>query len=538
MDYWFSAKLKCRNWWYNEIGIPKTLGAAFILLEEQLSEDEKHSAIEVMRAAKFGMTGQNKVWLAGNVLIRALLEDDGQLVKAARDTIASEICTGRREGIMNDWSFHQHGPQQQFGNYGLAYISGMSFFCRLFQGTAYAFDGRQMAILHSLVDEGYRWIIWNRSMDISALGRQFFHHAPVHKAYGLAFAAANLGLDGFPREGNPLVGHKHFDDSDYAVHRSKNWMGTVKMSSNRVIGTELVNEDNLKGYYLGDGATYFYVRGDEYLDVFPFWDWRKVPGVTSYEDEAPIPTVKVTKSNNRSYLVGGLSDGKRGMAAMELNRDGLKAYKSYLFMDDYVVCLGTGIRADTALCVTTSIDQRVKKGELWAWMEGNWRKVAGKEFFLRKDARFFHDRTGYIVLGEDTLVAEAGKRTGRWCDFMKMYKPVTVAGEVMSLHLRHGVRPEEAKYQYLVFPGSSKEKLETFDATKEVRVLRNDTVAQVLQIPSESHGYWMVVYQKKEIAVDGKSFVPPCPGLYYVEQTAHGLEKRLEAPFRMADDME
>ncbi len=538
LAYWFSAKLKCRNWWYNEIGVPKTLGPAFILLEEQLSVEEKQFAIEVMSDAKFGMTGQNKVWLAGNVLIRALLENNEQLVKAARDTIVSEICTGRKEGIKDDWSFHQHGPQQQFGNYGLAYVSGMSFFCRLFQGTTYAFDKRQMAILHSLVNKGYRWIIWNRYMDISSLGRQFFHHAQIHKAYGLAFAAADLGLDGFPKEGNPLVGHKHFDDSDYTVHRSKNWMGTVKMSSNRVIGTELVNEDNLKGYYLGDGATYFYVRGDEYLDVFPFWDWRKIPGTTSYEDVNPVPNVKVMKSNNRSSLVGGLSDGKRGMTAMELDRDGLKAYKSYLFMDDYIVCLGAGIQADTTLCVTTSIDQRVKKGELLAWIEGNWRKVAEREFFIQKDMRFFHDQTGYIILGEDTLVAEAGKRTGRWCDFMKMYKPATVDGEVVSLHLRHGVRPEYAKYQYLVFPGSSKEKLEAFDVAKEVKVIRNDAVAQVLQIPSEGNGYWVAAYQNKKIVVDGKSFIPKCPGIYYVERTKHGLEEKLEAPFRLINDAE
>lgn len=137
------------------------------------------------------------------------------------------------------------------------------------------------------------------------------NHAQVHKAYGLAFAAADLGMGGFPKAGNPLVGHKHFDDSDYTVHRSKDWMGTVKMSSHRVVGTELVNEDNLKGYYLGDGATYFYVRGDEYLDVFPFWDWRKIPGVTSYEDQSPVPTVRERKSNNSTFLVGGLSDGRK-----------------------------------------------------------------------------------------------------------------------------------------------------------------------------------------------------------------------------------
>lgn len=533
LAYWFSTEPKCRNWWYNQIGLPKTLGAAFVLLEEQLSAEEKQAAIKVMENAKFGMTGQNKVWLAGNVLIRALLQNDGQLAKAARDTIASEICTGRKEGIKDDWSFHQHGPQQQFGNYGLAYISGMSFFSRLFQGTSYQFDRQQLAIFHSLVNEGYRWIIWNRYMDVSSLGRQFFHHAQVHKAYGLAFAAADLGLKGFPKAGNLLVGHKHFDDSDYTVHRSKDWMGTVKMSSNRVIGTELVNEDNLKGYYLGDGATYFYVRGDEYLDVFPFWDWRKIPGVTSYEDVAPIPMAKGMKTNNKTSLVGGLSDGQRGMTVMELNRDGLKAYKSYLFADDFVVCLGTGIQADTTLCVTTSVDQRLKEGELLVRTKSGWREVIGKESFAQKELRFFHDHTGYIIIGKDTLVTEVGKRTGRWCDFMKMYKPSIVEGEVVSLHLRHGVRPKEARYQYLVFPGSSKEKLEKFDVEKEVIVLRNDATAQVVQVPSIGKGYWVAVYQKKEIVVAGKIFTPEQPGVYYVEHTVQGLKKKLEAPFKL-----
>lgn len=34
-----------------------------------------------MMNSSFGMTGQNKVWLAGNVLIRALLQNDWQLAK-------------------------------------------------------------------------------------------------------------------------------------------------------------------------------------------------------------------------------------------------------------------------------------------------------------------------------------------------------------------------------------------------------------------------------------------------------------------------
>ena len=221
LNYWFSTKPVCPNWWYNQIGIPKTMGAAFILLEDELSPAEKQSAIEVMEHAKFGMTGQNKVWLAGNVLIRALLQNDYLLVKEARDLITSEIVAGGKEGIKEDWSFHQHGAQQQFGNYGLSFLSGMSFFSGLFSGTSLAFDDGQMSALRTLLADGYRWIIWRGEMDINSLGRQLFHNAPVHKALSVGFVALTLGnkefiADNFPprKSGSMFTGHKHFWQSD------------------------------------------------------------------------------------------------------------------------------------------------------------------------------------------------------------------------------------------------------------------------------------------------------------------------------------
>ncbi len=45
------------------------------------------------------MTGQNKVWLAGNVLIRGLLLNDAELIKEARENICSEIVLGQKEGF-------------------------------------------------------------------------------------------------------------------------------------------------------------------------------------------------------------------------------------------------------------------------------------------------------------------------------------------------------------------------------------------------------------------------------------------------------
>lgn len=531
LGYWFRVKPKCLNWWQNEIGVPKTLGPACILIEDELSDSEKQGIIDVVSAARFKMTGQNKVWLAGNVLIRGLLQNDECLVKMARDTIMSEIAVGRAEGIKSDWSFHQHGPQQQFGNYGLAYVSAMAFYYKLFDGTPFRFDDDRKQILHSFIEEGYKWVIWNRYMDVSALGRQLFHNAQLHKAYALAFTAADLGIGGFPAAGNPLVGHKHFYESDYTVHRRPRWMTSLKMSSSRVVGTEIVNEDNLLGYYLGDGATFYYVRGDEYCNVFPFWDWRKIPGVTAYEDDAPIPNIRQNKSRNRSSLVGGINHGDSGVSAMALDRDGLTARKAWFFTDDYVLCIASGICSDSLLHVTTSIDSRLRRGALSVFDGGEWRPVTGEEKFGGSFIKFHHDSVGYVIAPTAPLVAFSGTKTGSWSDFMKMYAPAQIEGDVVSLHLRHGIRPEDASYQYFVLPASTKRNVVEFDPEKHVRIHRNDSEAQIVELLSSAGEMWVISYTGRAIDIKGERFNPQKPGIYLVEKNSAGLISKIYKHF-------
>ena len=530
LDYWFRTKPVCKNWWYNEIGIPKTFGPAFLLLRTQMRPDELKEAVKVMDNARFGMTGQNKVWLAGNVLMKGLLLDDYELVKAARDTIVSEITTGREEGIKSDWSFHQHGPQQQFGNYGLAYLGEMSFYSGLFAGTSFALNAEQQSILNNLLTEGYRWIIWRGYMDVNALDRQLFHNAPIHKALAIGNDANSLKkgsapadvskLDAFLNDNFPpqsseeasFTGQKHFWDSDQTVHRAPKWMASVKMASERVIGTELVNEDNLKGFYMGDGVTYIYRHGDEYLNVFPFWDWRKIPGIISYETDAPVPSPRKygAHTRNESAFVGGVTDGRTGMTAMVVNRDGVHARKAWVMTDDNVLCLGAGIKTDSTLSLTTSVDQRKKRGELSYFQNNRWHTVNGTFKSNGKALRFYHDSTGYILMQQANSVAISEKRSGSWSDFMGSYTPQQVEGEVVSLYIRH---PKEspASYQYLILPAVSAERTASF-STDNIHLLCNDEAMQAVEI---GHCFYITAYQKGKIRLaDNLLLEIQTPGIY------------------------
>jgi len=540
LKFWFTTSPVCLNWWYNQIGLPKTMGEAFIVLGDLLTEEEKAAGIKIMENSKIGMTGQNKVWLAGNVLIRGLLQNNFDIVKNARDTIFSEIVTNRSEGLKSDWSFHQHGPQQQFGNYGLSFLSGMSFYSGLFVGTSLTLDNKQLAILSSFVSDGYRWILWHGYLDVNALDRQLFHNAQIHKAFTVAFSAVQLSKSGLRackeaatnilKENYPpnatkstFTGEKHFWESDLTIHRRPRWMASVKMASDRVIGTELVNEDNLRGFYMGDGATYIYVNGDDYLNVFPFWDWRKIPGITSYESELPIPRLGKDRSRNKSSFVGGVTDGTWGMTTMDLNRDGLQAHKSWIFTDKFVLCLGSGIQTDSGLVVTTSIEQRVKRGDLYHLDKNQWNVVDSKKTFIGKDQRFFHDKTGYIVLESGKCVATAEKRTGQWSDFMGMYRPETVEGEVTSLHLDHGFSPKAGTYQYVIIPATDKETTAAFDLSS-LRIIRNDNIAQAVSLPKEKT-CWVTVRQPVKLKLaSGLNFSTKTVGIYMIRQTEDGYQ--------------
>lgn len=411
----------------------------------------------------------------------------------------------------------------------------MSFFSGVLAGTSLAFDERQLGIVSSLIDKGYRWVLWKGRMDISSLGRQLFHHAQIHKALSLAFAASELGggqsqqcsavaralLDDNYATGkaNSLVGHNHFRQSDYTIHRRPRWMASVKMASTRVVGVEMMNGDNMKGFYMADGATYIYNDGNEYLDIFPLWDWRKIPGVTAFRSDAPMPLVRNYQPRNRSAFVGGVTDGQRGITAMEVNRAGIKARKSWIFTDDFVLCLGAGIQADSNLVVTTAIEQCHKKGDLSVWQDGTWTNIGGKHTYATgKEQRFHHNQKGYIILDySKDCIAEVACRKGQWHDVMQMYHPQEVEGEVTTLYIEHGISPQKATYQYLILPDADRARTATFDLSA-VQVLRNDEVAQIVFTKADAT-WWVAAYEPVTLDISSASPLEiRTPGIYMIRK--------------------
>jgi chondroitin AC lyase len=500
--YWISHDFQCPNWWENEIGIPQDIGACALLLGKNLAPDEYAYATQISLARYgIGRAGQNKVWLAGNALMLGLLKGDEALVNQAAAAVWGEVRVSTDEGIQPDYSFHQHGPQQQFGNYGLAFAGEICRWGTVLRGTPWALQDDKREILRHYLLDGENWVSWRGAMDISSCGRQLKPHNPVNKTNDTArvmeetsvfdpgstpayqaFAARNQ-----PGAANDFIGTKYFWRSDYLVHRTGEFAATLKMSSNRVIGTELVNTENLSGYHLADGALYLYQSGDEYTDIFPVWDWRKIPGVTCAQTDLSefkttaiqpdVPGLEFKTSSVPSDFVGGVSDGTHGCAALDYVRDGVVAKKAWFFGANSVVCLGAGISGETAAPIVTTINQCLLRGSIGYQQNGKVKSLKTTSGLSRANVEWVeHDGWRYVFPGGCTAHLKAGRVTGNWKQVF--INPTTPKGDVTSnvftLWLDHGNAPKNASYAYYIMPAGEEIAAAVVANTPEVQAVQID----------------------------------------------------------------
>jgi chondroitin AC lyase len=482
--FWIRHDFQCTNWWYNEIGLPKLIGTCALLLGNNLSADE-YAYVTQTSLARYGigMTGQNKVWLAGNALMLGLLKGDETLVNEAATTIWNELRLSTEEGIQADYSFHQHGPQQQIGNYGLAFAGEICHWGTVLRGTPWALREDKLEVFRRYLLDGENWVSWRGAMDISSCGRQLMPQTPSKKAAetardmqqaevfdpGSADAYQAFVTRNQPGAANDLIGNKYFWCSDYLVHRTGEFAATLKMSSNRVIGTELVNTENLSGYHLADGALYLYRGGDEYTDIFPVWDWRKIPGTTCAQSDIPAfetssaqpdrPTLKLKTSSVPSDFVGGVSDGTHGCAALDYVRDGVVAKKAWFFGANSVVCLGAGISGDAKAPIVTTINQCLLRGSIGYQQNGKVKSFKTTSGLSRSNVEWVeHDGWRYVFPGGCTAHLKAGRVTGNWKQVFT--NPVTpkadVTSNVFTLWLDHGNAPQDESYACIIMPAGEK----------------------------------------------------------------------------------
>jgi chondroitin AC lyase len=187
----------------------------------------------VFDRSKLGMTGQNLADAAMIHLWKGLYYNDKQTVREAIDAFLSvvKISGVGKEGIQADFSFHQHGPQQQFGNYGLGFFENSVTFMKMLSGSSCTMPEGEKQLLYDYFFRGLRWTLYKKQMDYLACGRQITGKAPYDKYektrenawYFDDTKQAKTRVKEFFRNDSALEGSNYFFRSDYLVHRRRNF---------------------------------------------------------------------------------------------------------------------------------------------------------------------------------------------------------------------------------------------------------------------------------------------------------------------------
>ena len=213
-------------------------------------------------------------------------------------------------------------------------------------------------------------------------------------------------------------------------------------------------------------------RGSGY-DYFNGWDWYHVPGTTASHypiEKRSSEAVQqerqqhgiVQRSIHRNYnsktFVGGASIGDHGLFVQDLEAlpftapTDLQARKSYFFIGDKILALGSHIRGGTNEdeTHTTIFQTRLASADAPSWANGD--QLAGLETLISQPAGLtmaMSDSVGNsYFLASSTSDLFLSRQVQQ--SLSPEYEPTE--GAFVQGYLNHGIKPLGDSYQYVVIP--------------------------------------------------------------------------------------
>jgi chondroitin AC lyase len=500
--YWYDSDPKSKNWWHNEIATPQALGEMLMMMrfgKQRLTPDLEAKLIERMkRGDVLKQAGANKTDVALHYFYRGLLTNDEALLNFSAEQLFDPIrFVHYGEGLQYDYAYLQHGPQLQISSYGAVFITGILKLINYVRETPYAISAEKLAMFSKYYRDSYLKTIRGSYIDFNVEGRGVSRPDILNKRgeKGKLLVAKLVDLKNTEDWSNAIARtdsteapdykiipyHRQYWNGDYALHLRPAYSFNVRMVSNRTKRSEAGNGENLLGRYLSDGATNIQLRGPEYYNIMPVWEWDKIPGVTSRDYAADRPLTKFWGEDGHNAFAGGVSDGIYGASGYALDYDSLSAKKAWFFFDSEIVCLGAGIKSNAPENITTTVNQ--------CWLNGNVLSSFSKDKTGRGKTQEFsdkgpnwmlHDGVGYYFPEGGQLSLSTNLQKGSWYQINNSHSKAVVSGDVFKLWISHGTKPVGAQYTYIVLPGiKGVAEMKKFDASA-IKVLANTDEVQAV----------------------------------------------------------
>ena len=475
LDHWLKEDYICENWWWNEIGTPEAMIHTLLVMDDALTEKQRISGMQIARRAGldsgFGARpGGDLIKIAGLVGKQALFLRDTAGFSRVVKVIAGEIRFSTERGLKPDYSFH-HRTDGVIStlSYGLAYPSVMAYWAERLNGTRFRFpDEALRRVIDYYIDGICKSMAFASVPDIAAKNRGLSRSGALH-LFGdditrRLLNVSNYRMDELKQIADIQAGSRkpdlawnvYFPWSEYASHQRPYWFSSVRLSSNRQKqGVEFpYNEESLKMHHLADGANYIQLTGKEYLDIFPVWDWQKIPGTTNVQRQELMHWKEIPKTPKTSFA-GAVSNGTYGAVSMQFvsQHDPLEARKSWFFFRDGYVCLGAGIRSDEGLTVATTVNQCLLDGKITIGSDSRSRIAESGTSLIENTSWVYHDNVYYIFPDKANLRLHNGRAEGTWRSITHQdwATDAKVSRDVFKLWIEE-TSPKDSRYAYIVVP--------------------------------------------------------------------------------------
>ena len=505
LAYWVKNDFVGDNWHDNQITTPTNLGNLMLVIGDELPKDLVAKAQPMIGRANMSASGArpsgDRIVIAGILAKNLIFMNDYQAFNDIMKIIEGEMkfATGER-GLQHDYSFHHRTDRVNntssygYGKYANAY-GEWSFYVA---GTAYAFSKEKInQLVDYYLDGIYKQMVYGVYEDISVKNRSISGQATFQPQSTLEIERVLVSTDYRKAELEEIIRlrkgeakpsasfAKFFWQTEHFVFQRPRFYTTVRLFSTRNRNMEEpYNGPGKTTHHRADGTNYLMLKGDEYHNIWPVYDWQKIAGTTILQKpRLPAPT-EIQKAGLTDF-VGAVTDGLYGAVVFDFKspHDGTEAKKSWFFFDDEYVCLGAAITSTPDLPVVTTINQVLMRSDVRMMQDGIQKTVPKGSQTLDKVKWVYQDKIGYIFPKPTTVNLSNRDETGRWSDItdQKNISNELVSKAVFTLWFNHGNKPKGASYQYIVVPDVSEQQLnETSKTNRSIDILANTSDLQAV----------------------------------------------------------
>ena len=548
INFWTINDFIAANWHSNEISNPQLLTNILLLMDTDLTEKQQNDLAFLAQRSNLdawgARPGGDLVRICGIMAELALFKRDTPKLKIALETMAAQARITTGLGIKPDLGFHHRTDRvTSILTYGTGYASTLTDWAVRLTGTSFSLPAESLNLLIDYYLDGickamvYGWYrapgLVNR--DMSRKGALGAVDSEIPEKLLLVSDHRKNELENIVKirkgEQQPNLSYdRFFWHSEYSVHQRPSWYSTVRMFSSRNNTMEYPhNMESLKHHHYADGANFISVTGKEYDDIFPVWDWQKIPGTTVVQRPVMPSYTEIVKQGKTGF-VGAVTDGSYGASAFDFESplDPLKARKAWFFFDKEYVCLGAGITSSAEYPVTTSLNQCLLNGAVVAKSDNEKSTLEKGEHQLSKVKWVLQDGIAYIFPTPTDVFLNNKSYTGYWHDIVSTTRKINSDKEtrdLFSLWIDHGKQPADASYAYIVAPGTDPAVTDPDSIASRVKILVNTTKIQAVQHIGLNITQ-VVFYDQGTVKLgNGLTLTVNNPGIVMLKGYAQGIEE-------------